>query len=99
MKKERIELTPEQREALNESNKRQYSLVAAIVWTVCSAAWLVTLVMDFTNDAATLQIVMHVICAVLTATSAVLHFLRWREMKKTPSASEPAPEEETANTP
>ena len=99
MKKERIELTPEQRKALNENNKRQYSLVAAIVWTVCSAIWGVVLVLDFTNDAADLQIVLHVICEVLNATSAVLHFCNWRKMKVAQPTSEPAPEEETANTP
>ena len=86
MKREVKERTPEELAALQEENKRQYSLVAAIIWTVCSVAWLVTLVLDFANDGAILQIVLHLICAALTATSAVLHFLRWREMKRTPAA-------------
>ncbi len=85
MKREVKERTPEELAALQQENKRQYSLVAAIVWTVCSVAWVVMLVLDFANDGAILQIVLHFICAALTATSAVLHFLNRRKLKQ-PSA-------------
>ncbi len=91
MKREVKERSPEELAALQQENKRQYSLVAAIIWTLCSVAWVVTLCLDFTNDGAILQIVLHFICAALTATSAVLHFLNWRKMKQ-PSA---APDDDT----
>ena len=47
----------------------------------CSVAWAVTLYIDFANHNPVLTIVLHGLCAVLTATSAVLHFVRWRKMK------------------
>jgi predicted metal-binding membrane protein len=75
------ELTPEERAQLEKDNKRQYSIVAAVIWTLCSVAWAVTLYIDFANHNPVLTIALHGLCAVLTATSAVLHFVRWRKMK------------------
>ena len=86
------ELTPEEKQQLTENNKRQYSIVVAVIWTLCSVVWAVTLYIDFANHNSVLTIVLHGLCAVLTATSAVLHFVRWRKMK----AAEAAETVETA---
>ena len=86
------ELTPEERAQLEKDNKRQVSVAAAILWTLCSVAWAVTLYIDFANHNPVLTIVLHGLCAVLTAASAVLHFVRWRKMK----AAEAAETVETA---
>lgn len=87
MKKEPIQRTQEEIDALTENNRRQYTLVAAIIWVFCSVAWLVTLVLDVIHDAATLQLVLHGVCTVLTAVAAVLNFRRWRRMTATPTTS------------
>lgn len=85
MRKEPIQRTQEEIDALTENNRRQYSLVAAIIWAVCSVIWAVTLVLDILNDAATLQLVLHGVCIVFTIAAAVMNFLRWRKMTATPA--------------
>lgn len=87
MKRQVKERTPEEIERLNQKNQQQYSLVAAILWAVCSVVWAVTLVLDVLHEAATLQIVLNVVCAGCTAASSVLHFIRWHRMKKADTVS------------
>ena len=52
MKRETIERTPEEIQQMTRTNKRQYSLVAAIIWAVCSVIWAVLLVLDVVQDLA-----------------------------------------------
>ncbi len=80
MKREPKERTPEELEQMSRSNQQQYSLIAAIIWAICSIIWAVLLVLDILHDAATLQIVLHSVCTVLTAFNTVIHFVRWRRM-------------------
>lgn len=86
------ELTPEERAQLEKNNKRQYSIVAAVIWTLCAVAWAVTLYIDVANHNPVLTIVLHGLCALLTGTASVMHFVRWRKMK----AAEAAETVETA---
>ena len=90
------ELTPEERAQLEKNNKRQYSIVAAGIWALCSVGWAVTLYIDITNRNPVLTTALHGLCAVLTATSAVLHFVRWRKMKVADATSVDA---DSADTP
>ena len=84
MKREVKERTPEEIAAMTETNRCQYTLVAAIIWAVCTVIWGVLLVLDVIHSAATLQLVLHVLCTVLTAAAAVMNFLRWRKLTATP---------------
>lgn len=93
------ELTPEERAALEKNNKRQYSIVAAVIWTLCSVAWAVTLYIDIANHNPILTTALHGLCAVLTAASAVLHFVRWRKMKAADAADDVSAERESVDTP
>ena len=86
MKRQVKERTPEELAALQAENKRQFTLVSLIAWVVCTAAGILLLVLDFVHDASWLQILLHVGSVALTALLTVLHFLRWREMKRTPAA-------------
>ena len=93
MKRETIERTPEEIQQMTRTNKRQYSLVAAIIWAVL-------LVLDVVHHAAALQVVLHSVCIVCTVCSAVLHFVGWRRMShpEPQTGEEPSaiPEDEIA---
>ena len=86
------ELTPEERAQLEKNNKRQVSVAAAILWTVCAVAFAVTVGFDVANANPILKVVLHGVCALLTGTASVMHFVRWRKMK----AAEAAETVETA---
>lgn len=88
MKQEVRERTPEEVAALQEESKRQFTLVSLIAWIVCTAAGILLLVLDFIHDAAFLQILLHAGSVVLTTLLAVMHILRWRELKRAPAALE-----------
>ncbi len=64
-----------------EKNKRPYSVVVAVIWSLCSAAWIVALCLDFIHHNSVVSIVLHAICAVLAGICAVLNFAGWRRMK------------------
>ena len=95
MKKERIELTPEQREALLQENKRHFTLLFAIVFAAFLLVWPVLLVLDFVHGAAAMQIVLHGGCTLFNVFLAVTFFLRWRRM----AAGSASKEEETHHIP
>ena len=101
MKRETIERTPEEIQQMIRTNKRQYSLVAAIIWAVCSVIWAVLLVLDVVHHAAALQVVLHSVCIVCTVCSAVLHFVGWWRMShpESQTGEEPSaiPEDDQEN--
>ena len=81
MSKERREMTEEERERLMKNNKRQYSLVAAIIWTLTSVVWIVVLCLNVAHKDPMVTVGLNIFCAVVTAACAVRHFIDWRKMK------------------
>ncbi len=82
MKPVERERTPEEIEKMTEENKKQYSKVAAVLWSLCTVAWAVLFVLDCVHDAAILQFVLHGFCMVCNGATAVIHIIRCRRMKR-----------------
>ena len=92
MKREVKERTPEEIAAMTEVNRRQYTLVSSIVWSMCTVIWGVLLVLDMIHGAATLQLALHILCTILTAMAAVMNFIRWRKATAPAESAEPSEE-------
>ena len=70
--------------------QKNLMLAVAVLWALCTAAWIVTLVLDVYKDASLMQGVFHGICTVLSAACAALNFRRWRAMPAEQPVEQPA---------
>ena len=60
--------------------QKNLMLALVIIWSLCTVAWIICLVLDVVKDAAILQIVLHGICAVGAAFCVVKNLQVWRHM-------------------
>lgn len=68
--------------------QKNLMLVVACLWLFSTVAWIIAIALGIAHDAATLQVVLHVFCAVLSAVCSVLNFGRWRKMPLTDETAE-----------
>lgn len=70
--------------------QKNLTLALVVLWTLCTVAWIVAIVLDIIHDAAILQFVLHGFCAVGAVACAVLNFRRWRRMPDGDDSTEEA---------
>ena len=80
------ECTPEEIAKITEENKKQYTKVTAVLWSLTTVVWTVLFVLDCLNDAAILQFILHGFCMVANGVVAVVHILRARRIKREETA-------------
>ena len=60
----------------------KHSRALAIMWTVITVLWMITTVLELTSkDPGTVQLVIHIVCVVGSAVTAVGHFINLKKLK------------------
>jgi membrane protein YdbS with pleckstrin-like domain len=68
--------------------QKNLMLALVIIWSLCTVAWIVCIVLDIVRDGAILQLVLHCVCAVGAVACVVMNFRRWRAMSSTEESAE-----------